>query len=189
MIRALSSLCAALAGLLALTSFAAAQDTLTFQSPVLVIESDQLYNNSAYGRRIREEIEAENAKIIEENQRIAAELEAEELSLTEQRPTLDPTEFRDLADAFDEKVQIIRREQEAKARLIVRRQEESRREFLTIAAPILERMMLEAGAAVILERRQVLLFRNAVDITRLAAARINAEVGDGANVPEQSGDQ
>ena len=141
------------------------------------------YNDSDYGRRIREEIEVENANIIEENQRIASELEAEELTLTEQRPTLGAVEFRDLADAFDEKVQIIRREQEVKARLIVRKQEDSRRAFLNIAAPILESMMSEVGAAVILERRQVLLFRNAVDITRLATSRINAEVGNGADLP------
>lgn len=162
-----------------------AQDALTFQSPVLVIDSDLLYQNSAFGQRIVDEIEAENAKVIAENQRIASDLEAEEQALTEQRPSLDPEEFRELADAFDEKVQIIRREQEAKARSIVRRQDEARREFLQAAAPILEQMMLEAGAAVILERRQILLFRNAVDITRQAAQRINAEIGDGA--PAEAG--
>lgn len=182
--RPLTILRSALAVLLALTHFAAAQETLNFQSPVLVIDSDQLYINSDYGKRIREEIEAENAKIIDENQRIASELEAEELALTEQRPTLDAAEFRDLADAFDEKVQIIRREQEVKARLIVRKQEDSRRAFLNIVAPILESIMSEVGAAVILERRQVLLFRNAVDITWLAGSRIDAEVGDGADLPE-----
>jgi len=155
------------------------QDTLQVQSPVLLIDSDQLYVNSRFGQRILEEVEAENATIIAENQRIATELEAEEKALTEQRPTLEPDAFRILADEFDEKVQAIRREQEVKARLIVRKQDEARRDFLTTAAPILEQMMIEAGATVVLERRQGLLFRNSVDITREATLRINAEIGDG----------
>ena len=160
----------------------AAQQVLQFQSPILVIESDQLYRDSAFGQRIAAEVEEENTAIIAENQSIAEALEEEEKTLTEQRPSLEPDVFRELADAFDEKVQTIRRTQEAKARKIARKQEEARRDFLTVAAPILNQMMVEAGAAVIVERRNVRAFLNAVDITQQAIARVNTEIGDGQSL-------
>lgn len=158
----------------------AAQDLSLIRSPVLVVESERLYRDSAFGRRVAREIAVSSADLATENRRIEAELEAEELQLTERRPALAPEEFRDLADAFDRKVVEIRREQETKARNIARRQEENRSEFLAAAAPVLEEMMREAGAAVVLERRSVFLSLNAIDITDDALSRIDAEIGDGA---------
>ncbi len=151
------------------------------RSPVLVIDSDMLYRDSAYGRRVLASVEAERVALAAENREIEADLTAEERDLTERRASLDPETFRDLADAFDEKVRAIRREQDAKARALSLRLEDSRGEFLTTAAPVLEAMMREAGAAVVLERRSVFLSLNLVDITRDAVVRIDAELGDGTD--------
>ncbi len=156
-----------------------AQDPSIIRSPVLVLESERLYRESDFGRRVADEIAEQNAELAAENRGIEADLEAEEMELTERRPTLGPEEFRDLADAFDQKVQDTRREQEAKARTIARQQEEMRSDFLSAAAPVLEDVMREAGAAVILERRSVFLSLNAVDITNDVITRINEEIGDG----------
>lgn len=161
-----------------------AQDAGLIRSPVLVVESERLYRESAFGRRVAGEIAARNEEIAAENRAIEAELEAEEMELTERRPSLAPEEFRDLADAFDRKVRDIRREQEAKARAVARKQEETRSEFLSAAAPVLEEMMREAGAAVVLERRSVFLSLNAIDITDDAIDRIDEEIGDGSE-PEE----
>lgn len=149
------------------------------RSPVLVIDSDVLYRDSAFGRRVLADVEAERTALAAENRQIEADLTAEERDLTERRATLDPATFRDLADAFDEKVRAIRREQDAKARALSLALEDSRGAFLTAAAPVLEAMMREAGAAVVLERRSVFLSLNLIDITRDAVARIDAELGDG----------
>lgn len=157
----------------------ATQNLGQLRSPVLVIDSDELYRESAFGQRILAEVEATRRALAAENRQIEADLTEEERNLTEQRASLDPVTFRDLADAFDEKVRTVRRQQDTKARALGARLDETRGAFLSSAASVLEAMMREAGAAVVLERRSVFLSLNAVDITRVAVTRINAELGDG----------
>lgn len=163
----------------------AAQEPRGVQSPILVIDSERLFAESAFGQRIADEIEEAGAALAAENRQIETELEEEEKALTEQRPDLDPDAFRDLADAFDEKVRSVRREQETKARALVRRQEAAQVRFLGAAAPVLEDLMREAGAAVVLEQRSVFLSLNAVDITARAVARIDTQIGDGTTPEEE----
>ncbi|MEX0365310.1 MAG: OmpH family outer membrane protein, partial [Ruegeria sp.] len=70
-------------------------------------------------------------------------------------------------------------EREAKSREIAALLDQNRDRFLIAAAPVLESIMREAGAAVILEQRSVFISANAIDITDLAIARIDAVLGDG----------
>lgn len=149
------------------------------RSPILTVEADRLFTDSAFGKRVAAEIEAEGAALREENAQIEADLIEEEQALTELRATMEPEAFRELADAFDEKVQRIRREQDAKATAIAERGEQDRRIFLNAAQPALEALMREANAAVILERRQVFLGADVIDITDEAIARIDAAIGAG----------
>ncbi|MEX0282047.1 MAG: OmpH family outer membrane protein [Arenibacterium sp.] len=118
-----------------------------------------------------------------ENRRIEAELTAEEKALTEQRETMEPQEFRALADAFDEKVQAFRDTQDARTRALSQRREEARGVFVEAVIPVLAQLMRETGASVILERSTVFLSTNATDITDIALLRINAAIGDGSNLP------
>lgn len=149
-------------------------------SPVLVVELDRLFAESAFGLRIAAEIEEEGSQLAAENRRIEAELIAEERQITEQRPGLTPEAFRALADAFDEKVQTFRREQDAKVRAIGQRNEEGQRAFLMAAQPVLQDLMTEVGATVLLDRRVVFLSAPAVDVTDAAIERIDAAIGDGS---------
>lgn len=151
------------------------------QSPILTIERERLFNQSAFGQRVTAEIEAEGAAITAESRQIDAEMEAEEMALTEQRPSLSPEAFRTLADEFNEKVQRLRAEQDEKVRDLGRRVDEAQRRFLVAARPILAAIMRDAGAVVIVERRTVLLSLDAIDVTDLAIARIDAALGDGAD--------
>lgn len=177
-----------LAGLVAMLAWFApvsAQQLGTLQSPILTIEAERLFNDSAFGQRIAQEREAESAVLSAENRRIEAELTTEEQDLTERRGTMEPEAFRVLADAFDEKVQEIRRTQDAKARALTQSREADRVAFLQAAAPVLEQLMREAGAAVLLERGSVFLSLNATDVTDTAIERVDAAIGDGADLREQ----
>lgn len=149
------------------------------QSSILTIQSDRLFTESAYGRRVAQEIEAEGAVLTAENRRIEADLRAEEQLLTERRRTMEPVDFRTLADAFDEKVQETRRLQEQKLRQINLIGETARREFFSFSLPILQQLMRETGAGAILEHSSVFLSADAADITDLAISRIDAVLGDG----------
>ncbi|MHA6345199.1 OmpH family outer membrane protein [Roseivivax sp. CAU 1761] len=154
-------------------------DAAMVRSAILTVETERLFEQSAFGRRVLAEIEAEGQALAAENRRIEAELTAEEKRLTELRPEIDPAEFRRRADAFDARVQELREQQDAKARAVTGASETARRQFLTAAQPVLAEILREAGAAVIIERRSVLVSLDATDITALAIERIDAFLGDG----------
>lgn len=179
-----------LAGLLValLTGFGTAGQAQQLGLPgsaILTISTDRLFAASAYGQRVTQEIEAESAVLAAENRRIEAELTAEEKELTKRRSEIEPEAFRTLADAFDKKVQAIRQEQDAKARALNELRENARVEFLQAARPVLELLMRETGAGVILERSNVFLSANSTDITDLAISRIDAAIGDGSEQQEE----
>lgn len=183
--RCLATIC--LTGFLALATAlfsqqAVAQDIGTVVSPILTIESDRFFAESAFGQRVAREIEAEGAILAAENRKIEAELTAEEKAITNQRAGMDPNAFRVLADTFDEKVQTIRRTQDTKSRSLSQRNEADRVTFINAAGPILEILMRDAGAAVVLERRNVFLSANAIDITDEAIQRMDAAIGDGSDL-------
>jgi Skp family chaperone for outer membrane proteins len=178
---------AVLALVLVLAPPGAAQQLGLPESDILTLSSERLYSESAYGRRIQQEIEAESAVLTAENRRMEAELSAEEQELTERRAEMDPAAFRTLADAFDKKVQDIRRTQDAKARDLARRDDIARGEFLNAARPVLEALMRDAGATLILERASIFLSANSTDVTDLAIARIDAVIGDGRGIVKAPG--
>ena len=149
-------------------------------SSVLTIDSDRLFRESAFGARVAAEAETRLTELASQNRKIEADLEAEEQDLTTRRAALDPTAFRDLADAFDKKVQETRAAQVAKGRAINEELDRAREVFLSAAAPVLEQLMREAGAVVILERRSVFVSASAIEITQDAIALLDETLGSGA---------
>ncbi len=149
---------------------------------VLIIDQDRVVLSSAFGQRVRREVEAEFVALTEENRRIEADLIEEERRLTEQRATMPPEEFRELADAFDARVVTIRAEQDAKTRALSQREDEAFARLLIAAQPVFEALLAEYGAELILDRRVVFFASGRVDITDEAIERINAFLGE--DVPE-----
>lgn len=172
--RSQARLVAMMAVAMHLASFpVAAQDVRQVLPPVLILDQERLFESSAIAVRISEEAERRTAALDRENRRIDAELVKEELGLTERRASLDPNEFRRLADEFHEKVQAIRAEQDAKTVELQRFRNEDRQEFLVRIRPILTEIARERGAIVVLDRRSVLLSAESIDITDEAIWRIN----------------
>ncbi len=115
-------------------------------------------------------LDREAQEFAAENLRIQNELTAEERELTDRRAELSPEEFRDLANAFDARVQKLRAEQDEKGRLIRRATEEARLSFFR---DIIADIARARGAFVVLDHRYVVLSADAVDITDEAIRRIN----------------
>ena len=158
---------------------ALAQESQLIRSPILSLDQDRMFAASAFGRRFDAALQADGARLEVENRRIESELEAEEKDLTQRRPAMSPEAFRALADAFDAKVQRIRTEQTAKARAVAQRTEDAQRQFIAAARPVLEQLMIDAGAVVIIDPRSVVMSRSAIDVTDEAIRRINDSIGDG----------
>lgn len=152
------------------------------KSPILTVESDRLFSESAFGERVAIEIEAEQSVLLAENRKIEAELTAEEKRLTEMRKEMAAKDFRAIADAFDRRVQDIRIAQDAKVRAIGELGERERSLFIRAAQPILVELMRETGAGIILERRSVFISVDAIDITDKAIGRLDLAIGDGGDL-------
>lgn len=154
------------------------------QSPVLTIDVDRLLAGTRFGQRLAEDLRERTEALAAENERLRVELTEEERSLTERRPSMEMDAFRAEAEAFDRRVQRIRADQDAKQLALEAAVEEGRQDFLNAATPVLGRLMIESGAAVILERRDVFLSASLVDVTEQAIAAIDAQLGDGTAPPE-----
>ena len=95
-----------------------------------------------------------------------------------------PSVFRAEADAFDEKVVGIRRAQDAKEQELQDGLTAARSNFETAIRPVLGKLMQDREAAVLMARRDVILYFGAIDITDAAIAQIDATLGDGTQAPE-----
>ncbi len=132
---------------------------------ILIINQDALFANSELGKDILALEQQEQEALIAEGQRIGAAFEAEEKDLTLRRDTLPPDEFRELADAFDQKVIAARAEQEANDNNLIANIEARRRTFFKAVVPVLARLMQKYSASAIIDQRSVLLFDRNLDIT------------------------
>ncbi|WP_377168736.1 OmpH family outer membrane protein [Roseovarius aquimarinus] len=159
-----------------------AQDVGTVQSEILVLDPDRLFAETLVGQRLTDQYQAERDALIANNRELEAELRAEEQALTEARKTMTPQAFRAEADAFDERVRSIRAENDRRARDLERGRELAPLTLMRMAEPILVQLMRDTGGKIILDNRQVLLRADVIDITSLAVARIDAQIGDGSGV-------
>ncbi len=170
------------AGALAIAGLpAVAQQIVDTDGPgVVVVDTDELFRTTIYGKRVTSELETRARALQAENDRITADLTSEEKSLTERRPNMDPAAFRVEAAEFDARVQGIRRSRDAAIAAFETDRENAPRLFMERVRTTLGELMVERGAVVMLNQNMVLLSLSRVDITNAAIARIDADLGDGS---------
>ncbi len=151
-------------------------------SPIVTLDRDRLFTESLYGQRISGELTAEAAVMATETRDIETGLAAEEKNLAEQRATLDPDAFRDLAQAFDDKVQKLRAERDQARTDLQSKAQAAQYEFFNNVGPILGKLIRERGAVLILDRNAIVLQAADIDITDAAIDRVDAVLGDGSSL-------
>lgn len=160
--------------------------------PVLTLDWEQLFEDTLWGKRIRNDLSEASRALNAENNRIADDLIAEEKALTDKRPTMDPKVFRTEADAFDERATAIRTAQKAKAQALSQNFEEARQAFFAGVAPLLDDMLASRGAVVVLDRRVIIRGLAEADVTAELVKLVDARLGsgpadDGIPAPAQEG--
>lgn len=146
---------------------------------IVYVDQEEMFERSAFGQRVSRQLRAAGEALAAENRQFEAELAAEERALTVARDDLPAAEFRARADAFDERVQEIRRMQEEKGRGIAVFNEAERQRFFEAAVPVLSQILMERGAVVMLDSRVLLLALDQADITDEAVRRLDSAIGDG----------
>jgi len=164
-----------------------AQDFGRVVSPILTLDREQLFAGTLYGQRVNRELEAASTAMAAETRAIEAALEAEEQALTEQRATMEPEGFRELASAFDDKVQALRAEREAAEADLLAQIEAAQLAFFNRIGPVLGQLVRDRGAVLIVDRRAVLLAATDIDATSAAIERIDAVLGDGGDLGGRAG--
>ncbi len=150
-----------------------AQQTIEIQSPVLIIDQDRLFAETRLGTEALADLDARAQELATENQQIEAELIARERELTDLRPITPPEEFRALADEFDTRVERIRGEQDKKARDLTQARDEARQAFFQNVGGVISDIVRQKGAVVVIDRRDVFLSAERIDITDEAIEQIN----------------
>ena len=156
---------------------------------MLIVDTERLYLDSEYGQRIRVALDERARALQSENERIEQQLIAEEQSLTERRPAMSVEAFRAEAEAFDTKVQEIRRARDAAINALEQARIVARDQFYDDVRTVVGQLMLERGAVVLLDRRTVYLAVGSADITAEAVRRIDealveGEAQDDGSTPE-----
>ncbi len=171
--------------LLALTAPVAAQDELPAPvvSPILMIDQERLFTESAFGRAVLARETAAARTLEAENARIEAGLVAEEQDLTDRRATLTAAEFTKLAEGFDARVVRIRSEQDAKVRDLTRNRESDRQDFFRAVVPVLGELLVERKAVAVIDKSAMILALSAIDVTDAAIAKVDAALGVGGPAP------
>lgn len=164
---------------LALAAPAIAQDAapVPVASPMLMVDQERLFVESAFGRAVLARETAAAETLAAENSEIEARLVAQEQDLTERRAALSVEDFTALAEAFDAEVVRIRSEQDGKARDLTRGRESDRQEFFRAAIPALGELLVERKAVAIIDKSALILALSAIDVTDAAIAKVDAALG------------
>ncbi|MGY6632314.1 MAG: OmpH family outer membrane protein [Alkalilacustris sp.] len=143
---------------------------------VVTLDQERLFSDSAYGQAVAAAVERSARALTEENRALEQTLAEEELALTEARSRYSPAEFRDMADAFDARVQSIRARQEARGRAIGAFRDAERQRFFEAALPVLTEVVRSVGAVAVLDNRAIVLALDEVDITDRVLSRLDTEL-------------
>lgn len=149
-------------------------------SPVLIVDLERLYIESAFGQRVEADYATAGAALEADTRATQAELEAEERSLADQRPDMEIEAFRQAAEAFDLKVEGIRAEYDAREAEVQAARTEAVEEFRSLVRPLLGQIMVDNRSLVMLEAGDAYLYVTAIDVTDQAIALSDEVLGDGA---------
>ncbi len=143
------------------------------KSSLFIVDMGKLYRSSDFGKNITLNINVDRQALQNENEELELELLSEEKELSELRKTLSLDEFGAKALKFDEKVSKIRIEQGKKEENLKNKARQEETEFYKRIYPLLYELLLDLGGLLLIDKRNVILWDNSVDITDDAIELIN----------------
>lgn len=145
---------------------------------VLVVDFDAALRDSAAARAIRDAEIAARAELQERFDAMQQALEAEEARMVDLRRTMERADFDRLVVEFDTRVRAARRDAQQAGAALQARFAEAQAALAAAARPILDALMAERGAAVVIDRKATLAAAPALDVTDALLERLNARMPD-----------
>lgn len=141
---------------------------------ILVVDRERALRDSAAAQALAENERLARLALGEELEALRRALEAEEAEIAELRDSGDKAAFEARVRAFDIRVREARRESQAKGEALQARFVGARRALAASLDPILQAVLQESGAALILEARTVLAAPPGADVTDEVIRRFDA---------------
>lgn len=174
-VRALQGLALSIAvafGLAATSAPVAAQEAIP--APVLIVNMDRIFRDSATAQAVQDQVNALRDATQEDLRARQDALLAEERALVALRATLAADEFAARAERFQEQARALRRERTESGAQLQRALARANTELRGALQPILQQIMVERRAGVLIDNRNVVLSVTALDVTEDAIARLDA---------------
>ncbi len=143
-------------------------------APFLILNQERLLTGSETGQALLEEEREARDALRAEARELEQAFEEEERRLARMRETMDPEEFRELADDFDSRVVEARQQQDERSDALVAEFDRRRRQFYAEIAPVLVTLLSRYGARAIFDESSVLLADQSLNITDAVIAEIDA---------------
>lgn len=146
--------------------------------PVVSVNRENLIQKSQLGLDLMTALANRQKMLVAENTKLAERLEREERELTDLRKTMGAEEFAPLAEAFDNKVKNVRREQDEKGVSLANDLERARFRFFRHAEAVIVDMMRESDILFVLDENVVWLSQGG-NITQAVIERMDAAYAAG----------
>ena len=145
-------------------------------SGVLIVSMDRILRESAAGSSVQEQAEAlrEGLRGALDDRR--KQLRDEERELAQLRASLEREAFDERVADFETKVRELRRDEQRDSGRLQRAVGLARAQLREQLAGILVQLMTERGAGVMIDKKQVLVSANGLDVTDEAIKRLDAVV-------------
>ena len=144
----------------------------------IIVDQDRILRESDVAKRLAARDQAARSLLQEESNALRAALEAEEEEIAALRGNAPKEEFDARVRAFNDKAQDARRSVQRRMEDIQRLSGQTRQRMAEALPPILAEIMEEEGAAMVIDRRFVLVAREGADRTEKALDRFNAATAD-----------
>ena len=155
-------------------------------SSILVLSQDDLFKKSDPGQALLKVFENRQSRLVAEAEKIELEFIAEEKKLTEQRSSLNSTDFQILAEEFDSKVKKMRVSRANKDKKLQKDFSRWRKKFVQIVLPIVREQMSRFGALVVLDTtNRGLIYDKSINVTSVIIQRLNEEYLNNPRILDQ----
>ena len=143
---------------------------------VVVVDVQEIMRSAAAARAIQQQLDAQRASYQDEVNKKESDLRKAEQELTQQRLVLAEDAFNQRRREFENRVNEVQRDVQARKRQLDQAFEDNMGKVRTALLDVIEQMATEAKIGIVLPRNNVVLADRALDMTQEVQARLDKKL-------------